>query len=172
MPRDKQGAKRETVELPGFHRKYIEFGSADLRIYEPFPGALEAFDEEVQNPDTPVFGSYRGRADMLKEIAGKLSRYTGAKIDPERELILTPGSVGATVMPGDRVAVIQPDYFDYHKSVEFLQGECVPVPLHYKKVSKGAGIDFAVLEEAFKKGARFPVRNIRISARWKRRRIS
>lgn len=61
-------------------------------------------------------------------MAASLSGFTGASIDPEENLILTPGTqgalflaMGANIMPGDKVAIVEPDYFANRKMVEFFR---------------------------------------------------
>jgi aspartate/methionine/tyrosine aminotransferase len=75
------------------------------------------------------------------------------------ELIITPGTqgalflaLGATVNPGDRVAIVRPDYFANRKLVEFLGGTVVPVRMDHLASTDGAGLDLDALEEAFRSG--------------------
>ena len=62
--------------------------------------------------------------------------------------------MGANVMPGDKVAIVEPDYFANRKMVEFFGGEMVPIQMNYKSVKVGSGIDTAALEKAFADGVR------------------
>lgn len=97
----------------------------------------------------------------LDHVATSLSGFTGAKIDPEENLILTPGTqgalflaMGANIMPGDKVAIVEPDYFANRKMVEFFGGQMVPVVLEYENEGGRAGISLGSLEEAFKDGVK------------------
>lgn len=97
----------------------------------------------------------------LDHVAASLSGFTGAKIDPEENLILTPGTqgalflvMGANIMPGDKVAIVEPDYFANRKMVEFFGGQMVPVVLEYENEGGRAGISLGSLEEAFKDGVK------------------
>ena len=90
-----------------------------------------------------------------------LSGFTGAKIDPEENLILTPGTqgalflaMGANIIPGDKVAIVEPDYFANRKMVEFFGGQMVPVVLEYENEGGRAGISLESLEEAFRDGVK------------------
>jgi aspartate/methionine/tyrosine aminotransferase len=76
-------------------------------------------------------------------------------------MIITPGTQGAlflavasTVAHGDKVAIVQPDYFANRKLVEFFEGEMLPVRLDYEDTEGRAGIDLSQLEDAFKAGAK------------------
>lgn len=103
----------------------------------------------------------RGRKKILDHVAASLSGFTGASIDPEENLILTPGTqgalflaMGANIMPGDKVAIVEPDYFANRKMVEFFGGQMVPVVLEYENEGGRAGIRLESLEEAFRDGVK------------------
>src|SRR5699024_1938902 len=63
-------------------------------------------------------------------------------------------AMGSTVAKGDKVAIIEPDYFANRKLVEFFDGEIIPVQLDYFGTDKAAGLDLTQLEEAFKSGVK------------------
>src|SRR5699024_11530848 len=85
----------------------------DVDAFEPVPGALENFYYGFKEiGGTQAYTVYRGREDILEDVARKLSDYSSTAIDPENELIITPGTqgalflaVGATVTRGDKVAI-------------------------------------------------------------------
>jgi aspartate/methionine/tyrosine aminotransferase len=94
-------------------------------------------------------------------LAEKLAAFTGRPVSGANELIITPGTqgalflaVGATVTAGDRVAIVQPDYFANRKLVEFLGAEIVPVTLDHLAHTGRAGLDLGQLEDAFTSGVR------------------
>ncbi len=58
------------------------------------------------------------------------------------------------MVKGDKVAIIEPDYFANRKLVEFFEGEIVPIQMDYLKRNHGAGIDLNQLENAFKSGVK------------------
>lgn len=57
--------------------------------------------------------------------------------------------MGSTVARGDKVAIVEPDYFANRKLVEFFDGEVVPVQMDYYKTDTSAGLDLMQLEDAF-----------------------
>ena len=63
-------------------------------------------------------------------------------------------ALGCLVGRGDKVAIVEPDYFDNRKLVEFFEGELVPVKLDYLSQDKNAGVNLAALEESFKQGVK------------------
>ena len=145
-------------KLPGAP---VDFSHGDVDAHEPTPGSFEVFAAGVKAGGSQAYTPYRGKQSVLEHVASHLSAFTGAVIAPEKNLILTPGTQGAlflamgsNMLPGDKVAVVEPDYFANRKMVEFFHGELVPVPMHYENAEEGAGIDLTALEEAFKEGVR------------------
>lgn len=139
----------------------VDFSHGDVDAFEPIPGSLEHFIQGVRIGGRRAYTEYRGDAELRQEIATKLARFTGAPVSPLDGLIVTPGTqgalflaIGSTVSTGDKVAIVQPDYFANRKLVEFFGGVIVPVELRYLNRNEDAGIDLNGLEAAFKAGAR------------------
>lgn len=138
----------------------VDFSHGDVDAHVPTPGSFEVFAQGVEEGGAQAYTPYRGRKAILEHVAKHLAAFTGAAIDPSQNVILTPGTqgalflaMGANVMPGDKVAIVEPDYFANRKMVEFFGGEMIPVPMNYEQAS-GSGIDLAALESAFQRGAR------------------
>ncbi|WP_052254849.1 pyridoxal phosphate-dependent aminotransferase [Salinicoccus sp. YB14-2] len=152
----------DDIELQGenLEGEPVDFSHGDVDAFEPIPGSLDNFNygfKEVGG--TQAYTVYRGREDILEDVAKKLAEYSSTSIDSENELIITPGtqgalflSVGATITRGDKVAIIEPDYYANRKLVHFFQGELYPVQLDYLNHDNKAGIDLDGLEESFKDG--------------------
>ena len=77
-----------------------------------------------------AYTEYRGRGSIRKALAEKLAAFSGAPVDADIEIILTPGTQGALFLAmgvnigrGDKVAIVEPDYFANRKLVEFFDGE-------------------------------------------------
>lgn len=138
----------------------VDFSHGDVDAHVPTPGSFEVFAQGVEEGGAQAYTPYRGRKAILEHVAKHLAAFTGAAIDPSQNVILTPGTqgalflaMGANIMPGDKVAIVEPDYFANRKMVEFFGGEMIPVPMNYEQTS-GSGIDLAALESAFQQGAR------------------
>ncbi len=138
----------------------VDFSHGDVDAHVPTPGSFEVFAVGVEEGGAQAYTPYRGRKEILAHVAASLSAFTGAAIDPAQNVILTPGTqgalflaMGANIMPGDKVAIVEPDYFANRKMVEFFGGEMVPIPMRYEAVRSGAGIDLDALERAFQAGA-------------------
>ncbi len=139
----------------------VDFSHGDVDAFLPTPGSLECFVAGVQSGGRQAYTEYRGKAAIREDVARKLSAYTGVSIDPDSGIILTPGTQGAlflamgsTFTRGDKVAIVEPDYFANRKLVEFFDGNLVPIPLFYEETDTCAGLDLNRLEDAFKGGAR------------------
>ncbi|KAA1262279.1 Aspartate aminotransferase [Rubripirellula obstinata] len=139
----------------------VDFSHGDIDAHPPIPGSFEKFAEGFQVGGVQAYTEYRGKQDIREELAEKLSVFSGAPIDAETELILAPGTqgalflaAGANIGRGDKVAIIEPDYFANRKMVEFFDGELVPIPMDYFGVQSGSGIDLERLEESFKSGVK------------------
>ncbi len=141
----------------------VDFSHGDVNdtAFAPTPGAFEEFVAGVERGGSQAYTEYRGGLALRELLSDRLSRFTGAPIAAADELIITPGTqgalflaLGATVNPGDRVAIVRPDYFANRKIVEFLGGVIVPVEMEYLSRETGAGLDLDQLEAAFKSGVR------------------
>ena len=155
--------KSQALELRGekLDGPAVDFSHGDVDAHVPTPGSFEVFAAGVEEGGAQAYTPYRGRKLILEHVASKLSEFTGAAIDPAANVILAPGTQGAlflamgtNIMPGDKVAIVEPDYFANRKMVEFFGGEMMPIPMHYETAEHGSGIDLAVLEQAFKDGAK------------------
>lgn len=139
----------------------VDFSHGDVDAFTPTPGAFEAFADAVAAGGQQAYTEYRGSASIRAELADRLAGFTGAPVSAENGLILTPGtqgalflSIAATVASGDRVAIVQPDYFANRKLVQFFGGEIVPVQIDYMREESAAGLDLAQLRAAFASGVR------------------
>ncbi|MEI2387528.1 pyridoxal phosphate-dependent aminotransferase [Breoghania sp. JC706] len=139
----------------------VDFSHGDVDAFEPAPGAFETFCDGVRAGARQAYTEYRGKEEIREALAERLADFTGAPLSGARELILTPGTQGAlfltiaaTVGAGDKVAIVQPDYFANRKLVQFFDGEICPVQLDYLAGTDRAGLDLDELESVFKAGAK------------------
>lgn len=139
----------------------VDFSHGDVDAFLPLPGSFEAFEKGYRIGGKQAYTEYSGKKIIREDLARKLAEFTGAPIDSSSEIILTPGTQGALflamgslVASGDKVAIVEPDYFANRKLVEFFEGELVPVQMDYYGKEGCAGINLESLEEAFKKGVK------------------
>lgn len=160
-----QEGRQKNVDLPligePLEGVYVDFSHGDVDAFEPIPGTFGDVVEGIWSGGVQAYTEYRGREDIRQELAQRLSQYTGTAIDAKQELIITPGTQGAlflamgsTFVAGDKVAIVEPDYFANRKLVEFFGGEKVAIPMHYETATDGSGIDLTALEAAFKDGVK------------------
>ena len=163
-PGQEVNQKEESLPLIGdkLEGRRVDFSHGDVDAHPPIPGSLEAFNEGFAEGGVQAYTEYKGRKSIREDLAAKLTAFTGAPVDP-LNLIVTPGTqcalflaMGATVGRGDKVAIVEPDYFANRKLVEFFDGELVPICMDFEKGEKEgkAGLDLAALEEGFKQGVK------------------
>lgn len=139
----------------------VDFSHGDVDAFVPTPGAFEKFVEGYKKGGCQAYTEYRGKDFIREQVAEDLAAFTGAPVSASDGLILTPGTQGALFLAmgsvigrGDKVAIVEPDYFANRKLVEFFDGELVPIQMDYMKSYDKAGIDLEQLEDAFKNGVK------------------
>ena len=140
----------------------VDFSHGDVDAHKPIPGSLEQVIEGyVAGGGHQAYTEYRGKGTIRAYLARKLEQFSGAPVDPDSQIILTPGTQGALFLAmgsligrGDKVAIIEPDYFANRKLVEFFDGELVPVPIRWTQTETYSGLDLRALEEAFRQGVK------------------
>jgi len=139
----------------------VDFSHGDVDAFTPIPGSLDTFTKGFHEGAQQAYTEYRGRGSIRESLAEKLAAFSGAPVEPESEIILTPGTqgalflaMGANVGRGDKVAIVEPDYFANRKLVEFFDGELVPVRMDYFGGVNGSGLDLPALEDAFRSGVK------------------
>ena len=144
--------------IPG---KEVDFSHGDVNAFEPVPGTLDEFIQGVNLGGEQAYTEYRGRGIIREDIAKKVSTFTGSNFSPDKQLIITPGTQGALFLAmgsligqGDKVAIVEPDYFANRKIAQFLDAEIIPVSLDYFGSDNKAGLDLKGLEDAFKDGVK------------------
>lgn len=159
----RQTLKIPELELTGpeLQGVLVDFSHGDVDAHRPTPGALKIFCDGVARGGAQAYTEYRGDAQIRIDMAQRMAEFTGAPVDAEEGLIITPGTQGAlflavaaTIGRGDKIAIVQPDYFANRKLAEFFDAEILPVQLpHARGIPDEAGIDLSALEDAFKSGA-------------------
>ena len=163
-----QEGRQKAVELELRGEKLtgipVDFSHGDVDAHPPIPGTLADFVTGVEKVGGhQAYTQYRGGLSTRSDLARKLSAFTGAEVDPDQNIILTPGTqgalflaVGANMVPGDKVAIVEPDYFANRKLVEFFGGELVPIQMDYYGAEQQgkAGLDLRQLEKAFQGGVK------------------
>src|SRR5665647_1028780 len=78
--------------LPGFP---VDFSHGDVDAHPPIPGTLQTFVDGVHFGSRQAYTEYRGKKTIRDYLADKISDFTGCLINPDENIILTPGTQGA-----------------------------------------------------------------------------
>ena len=100
------------------------------------PGHIvEAGIRALQQGHTNISSS-RGLPELRQAMADKLAAHNGRTVDPEGDILVTPGSkmglyaaINAYIERGDEVLVIEPTWVSFRQQVEMAEGVPVAVPL-------------------------------------------
>ncbi|RVK36199.1 pyridoxal phosphate-dependent aminotransferase [Sinorhizobium meliloti] len=159
--RQSAGNIRDLMRGEKISGRLVDFSHGDVDAFTPTPGSFERFSEAVEAGGSQAYTEYRGSSDIRAELAERLEAFTGAPVFAEEGVILTPGTQGAlflavasTVTDGDKVAIVQPDYFANRKLVQFFGGQMIPVTMNYMSSTAEAGLDLSQLRAAFEAGAK------------------
>ncbi|WP_459206671.1 pyridoxal phosphate-dependent aminotransferase [Pseudomonas sp. MLB6B] len=119
-------------------------GFPDFTAPQPLLEAVGRHVSAGHNQYAPMIGL----AALREQVASKVARLYGAKVDPELEVTITPGAteaifcaIQAVIQPGDEAIIFDPCYDAYDPAVTLAGGRCVHVQL-----SDG---DFAIDWQAF-----------------------
>ncbi len=119
----------------------IDLTHGDTRAFIP-PAVAAADFHSALAENTEAYTAYRGSGRLRARIAPRLGQLLSRGVDPDRELIVTPGTQGglfaalsALVSPGDGVALPDPEYFMNERILSYLGA--VPVRLPITQDDKG-----------------------------------
>jgi len=155
--------ENETLELRGepLPGTPVDFSHGDVDAFEPIPGSLDEFVAGVHSGGAQAYTEYRGKEAVRDDLARKISAFTGTEISADSQLIITPGTQGALFLAmgslighGDKVAIVEPDYFANRKIAQFLDADVVPVFMDHFAPETRAGIDLTRLEAVFRDGVK------------------
>lgn len=129
----------------------VDFSHGDVDAFPPVAQAAADVVAAIASGSRMAYSEYRGHRDVRVSTAHRLAAFTGADIDPDTEIILTPGTQGALFLAlsslverGEKVVTIEPDYFANRKIVTALGG--VPVPARLSYLGDGSGEGTAELD--------------------------
>jgi aminotransferase len=98
----------------------------------PVPVEVRKAAQRAIDEGYNTYTRYDGIRELREAIAAKQERFTGMKVDPETEIVVSAGATGALycaclalLNPGDEVIVFEP-YYGYHVNT-LVATEAVPV---------------------------------------------
>ena len=158
LGRSVRALERELEELaaPG---PLLDLTYADTHRFPPPAWVLPDFSAAASGGGM-TYTPYRGDRTVRSAVAESVSAFLGVEVDPDTELILTPGTqaalfaaLAAVVEDGDTVALGDPDYISDERIIRFLGAKVVHVPLAWDDPGREPELDLDVLESAFRAGA-------------------
>lgn len=130
----KQGGIRAFFDKAAGYKDTINLGIGEPDLDTPHDITEAAYRSAMEG-----FTHYTANAGLIglrKEISKYLSEY-GVDADPEKEIIVTPGGMGAlsltllcTVSEGVDVLVQDPQWLNYISQIRFMGGNPVRIPVY------------------------------------------
>jgi aspartate/methionine/tyrosine aminotransferase len=114
----------------------IDLTHGDTRAFLPPTNALSDFNDAV-NENSEAYSPYRGSLAVRKTLAPRISTLLNREVDPQSELIITPGTEGglftalsAVTGPNDVVAYPSKEYFMNERITTYLGAKSHRLPLY------------------------------------------
>jgi aspartate/methionine/tyrosine aminotransferase len=146
----------ENLAHPG---PLLDLTYADTHRFPPPSWVLPDFTAAASGAGM-TYTPYRGDRTVRSAVAESISAFLGVEVDPDSELILTPGTqaalfvgLSAVVEDGDTVALADPDYISDERILRFLGARIAHVPLLWDDPQREPVLDLDALESAFRGGA-------------------
>ena len=141
-----------------------DFSHGDVGAFPPIPGSFELLHKAFTDGRRYAYSRYRGHQEIREYLAPHVAEFTGRSLDASSEIIVTPGTQGALFLalsaiagPGDKVAIVAPDYFANSRIVAYLRAQPIEVTLHYENPARPCELNLDELKAAFDAGARLLV---------------
>lgn len=147
----------EKADVGGSYQEMEKQGIALMGWADPFmpdkslpKHVEEAYIHAVRHESAPHYTAPIGNRELKVKLAEKLRRQNGLNVDPDRNILITPGSDSGlyfAILPfvheGDEVLIPCPSYPNNFLDVEIMGGKAVPVEL---RPEDGYQLDLAQME--------------------------
>lgn len=148
----------EKADVGDSYQTLAENGVALMGWADPFmpdrsmpPVVENAWLDAVRAESAPHYTAPIGNPNLKRAIARKLSRVNGLEVDPQRNILITPGSDSGLyfallpfINPGDEVLIPSPSYPNNTLDVRIMGGVPIPVELD---PARGYELDINALEQ-------------------------
>lgn len=115
------------------------------------PHVAKATSDAVLDGTSAHYTAPIGNRELKEEIAKRLKKYNGLSVDPQRNILITPGSDSGlffAMLPfiekGDEVMIVDPSYPNNFQNTEILGGVVVRIPI---KAENNWQLDIAEFEK-------------------------
>lgn len=133
----------EKADVGGSYQEMEKQGIALMGWADPFmpdkslpKHVEEAYVDAIRHESAPHYTAPIGNRELKGKLAEKLRRQNGLNVDPDRNILITPGSDSGlyfAILPfvheGDEVLIPCPSYPNNFLDVEIMGGKAVPVEL-------------------------------------------
>ncbi|MEG2082511.1 MAG: pyridoxal phosphate-dependent aminotransferase, partial [Oscillospiraceae bacterium] len=137
-------SKVEKADVGDAVAKMRENGVALMSWADPFfpdpsvpPHVAEAMIASIKSGFASHYTMPIGNTELKNEIAKKLERVNHIKADPQRNILVTPGSDSGLffamlpfICPGDEVMIIDPSYPNNFQNAEIMGGTVIRIPVY------------------------------------------
>lgn len=124
-----QEMEKQGVALMGWADPFMPDASMPKHVEQ-------ALIDAIRHPSAPHYTAPIGSSELKAKIAEKLKAKNHLHVDPERNILITPGSDSGlyfAILPfiedGDEVLIPSPSYPNNTLNIEIMGGRVVPVPL-------------------------------------------
>lgn len=124
-----QEMEKQGVALMGWADPFMPDASMPKHVEQ-------ALIDAIRHPSAPHYTAPIGSSELKAKIAEKLKTKNHLLVDPERNILITPGSDSGlyfAILPfiedGDEVLIPSPSYPNNTLNIEIMGGRVVPVPL-------------------------------------------
>lgn len=152
-------ASERLIETVRSSRTVIDLTGADTHRFPPPDWVVGDFTEAA-NGAGATYTPARGDVVVREKVADSLSRFIGRGVEPETELILTPGTqaglflaIGSLIEAGDTVLLPDPDYLLTERICRFYGAKVERVAMSLNE-DGSAQLDLDQLEALMKRGPR------------------
>ena len=134
----------EKADVGDSYQKLSEQGVALMGWADPFTPdfslpkhVMNKTLEAIKSPLSAHYTAPVGNPDLKVLIAEKCRKFNHLNVEPQRNIIITPGSDSALffamfpfIEKGDEVMIPSPSYPNNFTNVKMMQGKVVPIPLY------------------------------------------
>lgn len=129
-----QGGIRAFFDRAGAYQDTINLGIGEPDLGTPQPVIEAGYSAMLQGKTH--YTPNAGELSVREQVAAYLQEFD-VTVDPQNELIMTCGGMGAvamslftTISAGDEVLIQDPQWLNYRSQVGFAGGVAIPVPVH------------------------------------------
>lgn len=141
------------LEAAQYSGELVDLTYANTHRFPPPEWVLPDFCHAANSGMT--YTPYRGDRGVREKLAPAVGRFLGVPVDPDTELVLTPGTQAALyealaslVEEDDTVLLLDPDYITNERILRYLGANVVQIPLLWEGGDGALTLDFDAFQRA------------------------